>query len=80
MAVTSESEASPSDESNAREDSVSTDRLEDISQQHPQHRPQLLLLGEHERKERANHRHAYHSEVTRGSRGRQQFDASLVSH
>jgi len=55
MAVTSESEASPSDESNAREDSVSTDRLEDISQHHPQHRPQLLLLGE-PRKERANHR------------------------
>ena len=59
MAVTSESEASPSDESNAREDSVSTDRLEDISQQHPQHRPQLLLLGE-QRKERANHRRSYH--------------------
>ena len=40
-AVTSESEASDSDELNAREDSVSTDRLEDISQQHPQHRQQL---------------------------------------
>lgn len=48
-AVTSESEASDSDELNAREDSVSTDRLEDISQQHPHHRPQLdhsaLLRG-----------------------------------
>ena len=34
--ATSESDASANDELNAREDSVFTDRLEDISQQHPQ--------------------------------------------
>lgn len=42
-AVTSESEASASDELNAREDSVSTDMLEDISQEHAQHRPPAVI-------------------------------------
>lgn len=42
-AVTSESEASASDELNAREDSVSTDMLEDISQEQAHHRPPAVI-------------------------------------